>query len=495
MTDHYARLDGLFAELGEADGLYCPGNVDFVGWYNSQTGGAPPWDGRARPWALPKEYPTMRKEVDRVLYSTVNYVPQDWFIHGWRAFRWGDNGRVWDGDKNPMPGYGDLRAYAPFADIDLADDVKHRRPDGDIPREMVEEALSMYLEAFADLAGGMDHVFALDSVGGAYAFVAPTATAPLADVLDADARALLFEDLTDRANEWLRDVKAEVNRRIPDAEGTFEPDLLNNKNRLYKAPMSVHSSLDGVVTPVDPSAPTYAYTPIDAVSEDLIADAEAWAESFTGDHREAVASIVATLWPDHYADAEDWRGAVRSRVEEIREAKEANERRTEQRLVASDLPDDMEETDEIDVVTATIEALDVTDVARRVCETYPGGEWDTDPGRAPTRFDPPWRTSDSGTSCYADRDKYVDLEEGKKGGGALQLVARAAGLIPRSGASLRGDAYWQAVAELRKLGFDVPYFTGKDGTHPDGLRLFKDAEDTDDARRKALRAARASKRH
>lgn len=120
-------------------------------------------------------------------------------------------------------------------------------------------------------------------------------------------------------------------------------------------------------------------------------------------------------------------------------------------------------------------------MARQVADN-----WDAAPGRDPKRFDPPWRDSKTGTSCYADRDKWVDLEEGKKGGGALKLVARTRGIISDSRHDLRGDDYWLAVNELRQLGYHIPYFTGLKGTLPDGLRLYEEVGDTEDARRKSF---------
>lgn len=93
-----------------------------------------------------------------------------------------------------------------------------------------------------------------------------------------------------------------------------------------------------------------------------------------------------------------------------------------------------------------------------------------------------------------DFNRAVDLKEGNKGGGPLTLVARASGILTSSRDRLRGNDYWKAVNELRKLGYEIPYFTGSSGTHPDALQLFDEAEGTDDKRRKAVRALRASKR-
>lgn len=483
-SEHYSRLGDIYAELGEIDGWYCSGNHDFVGWYRTRPGPGE-WDGVGRPWALAAEYDDLRAALDRVLYVTVNYAPARWYAEAWTQFDRGEDGREWKGGESPTPDYGDLRAYAPVADIDLADGVKNDRPTGDLDRETVEAALTAYAEAFRDLAGSWRHVFALDSVGGAYLFVAPTATAPLAGALDRDARTLLFADMVDRLNEWLDGVREDVNDRMAAAEGYFEADLVNNKNRLYKAPLSVHSTLDGVVTPVDPQRPTYEYTPLAAVDGDTVARGRAWADEFTADHRDAVGSVVSTLWPDYAAETDGWRAAVRSRVDDLKAERE--KRRAQARSVtAAEPPDDLDRTDDLDTLQAAIEAVDVRDVARAVAD-----EWDTDPGRTPTRFDPPWRASDSGTSCFADLDKFVDLQEGANGGGALTLAARAAGILGHCSENLRGEDYWRAVNALRGLGFDIPYFTGSNGTHPDGLGAYEPSTDAEDARRKVLLAVQA----
>jgi putative DNA primase/helicase len=488
LSEHYDRLDGVYAKLGEIDGWFCPGNRDFHGWYRTRQGPGP-WDGQGRAWALGKEFVGIRQELERVVYATVNYAPAKWFMNSWQSFDSGASGKEWETDDVPTPGYGDLHAYAPFADIDLVDDVKRMRPQGKAPQETIERAFSRYLEAFGELAGGMEHVYGLDSVGGAYAFIAPTATAPIAEAFDHADRSVIFEDMTDRVNEWLDNVKDDVNRAVPETVGTFEPDLLNNKNRLYKAPMSIHSSLDGVVTPVDPENPSYEYTPIEAVDDKAIADAEAWAHGFTSDHRDAVSAVVKNLWPDYHEGADDWRDAVSARIDDLKQERDTNQTRNRRTVTADDIPDDIEQTDEIEVVNAKIEAIDCRDVARDVAD-----EWDTAPGRDPPRFDPPWRTSKSGTSCYVDREKFVDLKGGTSGGGPLRLVAVATEIISTPRKKLRGDDYWRAIAELRKLGYDIPYFTGSSGTHPDALQLFEEVDGIDDGRRKALRAVRASKR-
>lgn len=488
IADHYDRLGNLYAELGEADGGLCVGNTDFLGWYKTRSPADDTHRGEGRPWGLGREFAGMQDDLDRVLYATVNYIPSDWYLHAWEPYDYDSSGRSWAGGDNPMPGYGDLTAYAPFADIDLADDVKQRRPDGEIPKAKVETALKQYIDAFADLAGGEEHVFALDSVGGAYVMVAPTSTAPIAERYDQSDRALLFEDLTDRMNDWLNDTRENVNDSVDVAE-TFEADLVNNKNRLYKAPLSVHSSLPGVVTPVSTTEPEYDYTPLSAVDDHLLNDAQTWASEFTSDHSAAVSEIVETLWPSYADDADDWQAALDARLADLQAEQEASQQ-TEERLSDLDVPDDLDQTGEFDVIRKTIEDIDVAGLARQLAD-----EWDTAPGRDPKRFDPPWRSSDSGTSCYADRDKFVDLEEGKSGGGALKLVARDRGIISDCRHKLDGKDFWKAMAELRKEGYEIPRYRGQDGTHPDNLGKYEDPDDKDEKRRQVLRALRASQRN
>jgi hypothetical protein len=433
----------------------------------------------------------MRDDLERVVYATISYAPKKWYLNAWEPYNWGDDGREWLADSSPTPDYGEITAYAPFADIDLTDDVKEQRPAGDIPRDRVEDALARYIDAFAELAGDREHVFALDSVGGAYVMVAPTSTAPIAERYAPDGRRRLFDDLTDKMNDWLDDVRADVNDAV-DVAGTFEPDLLNNKNRLYKAPMSVHSSLDGVVTPVDVDAPRYEYTPLARAGDAEREAAVEWADRFTADHSEAIESVVSSLWPDYYADADGWEDALDARLNDLRSDEREHEREQE-RLDDVDVPDDLERTDDIDKIHAAIEDINVADLAEDIAEKT--DDTSTDDSNSAIRFDPPWRTSDSGTSCYADRKKFVDLKEGKKGGGALKLIARDRGIINKcSHSAPSGEKFWKAVAALREEGCDIPRFTGGRGVHPDSIGLHESAGDDDEKRRKALRVLKASKK-
>jgi hypothetical protein len=109
--------------------------------------------------------------------------------------------------------------------------------------------------------------------------------------------------------------------------------------------------------------------------------------------------------------------------------------------------EDVETTRDIRDVYEAIEAIDVRDVARRFCTIT-----DERGGDEP-RFAAPWHDShDSGTSCFANRERFVDLKSDDiDGGDALSLAALADGIIDPSGADYR-----KVCDALRDAGFHVP---------------------------------------
>lgn len=453
VAEHYARLGGLYGTLGELHGNLTPANADFTRWYNTKAGAAPPagFDGQARAWALAPDYDDLRECVERVMYATVNYASRDYYARSWAPYRWNDGVREWDNDANPLPGYGDIEAYAPFADIDLADDVKEHRPDGDVPTSTIERALAEYVAAFADLAGTHDAVHVLDSVGGAYVMLAPSITEPIAVTFTSADRARIFDELTDRLNEWLEGVASDVLDTVPDVEGVFEPDLVNHKNRLYKAPMSVHSSLDGVVTPVDTHEPTYEYTPLAEVGRAEIDAAEAWAESFTADYSEHVGDLVAMLWTDEYTENGSWSAALRAWLD----ADAANADPVEKDTLDDVADDAGAEIAPFDVVRQRLDALDAERVAEKtIVARWNEGAHTKGNARA---FYPTWGPDSNGTATIVVPEKSIFVDTGDKNakGGVVEMALIAAGGWTR-GEIARGADWVRGIEELRNLGFDVP---------------------------------------
>lgn len=300
---------------------------------------------------------------------------------------------------------------------------------------------------------------------------APTTTKPIGDAFDGEVRAMLFNELADRLNDWLARVRSEINESIPAVEGVFGPDQLNNKNRLYKAPLSVHSSIDGVVTPLDTENVTYDYTPIEGADGALRDASEQWADGFTGNHTDAVGRIVAALWPDYSDDAETWEEALRTWLDEKQAEAEERERRRkenakERRERVEDLGTSLTGqsiTPHIQDVFDAVDAVDIRQLVRRHCKKWePTGRTD--------HFNPGprvWKESDSGTSCFVNTSKNIFVDTGDHGGtgGPAKFMALKEDAITYPDESASGEAFWTGVEALRDDGYDIP---GRGTETPDG---------------------------
>lgn len=93
--------------------------------------------------------------------------------------------------------------------------------------------------------------------------------------------------------------------------------------------------------------------------------------------------------------------------------------------------------------------------------------------------------TDYGVWVLTDRNSIID---------ALQIVAYDAELIEEIHDYPSGEEFWKAVAQLRECGANIPRYTGADGAHPDGLGLYEEPADQEEATRQALRALHAGKR-
>lgn len=456
VADHYDRARGVLRELGQINGSLATGNADKTKWYMNDSGAAGKWDGRARPVALSSDLGEL--DIDRVVYASINYSPADYYMDAWNRYEWGNGGRTWEGGENPMPDYADISALAPFADVDLLDDVKAERPDGEVSRKTVADALDGYIEGFADLCGGRKPVHALDSVGGAYVMVAPSVSTPIADRFKRNERAVIFEELSARVNDHLSDVRDDVRDAVGGHDDVLDPDMVTHKNRVYKAPLSLHATLDGVVTPIDTDAPTYEYTPVEAVTDAVVKDARTWAESFTDDYSDRVGQLVAALWggtPGAWVDTlEAW--IAEQRAEKSHSADVA--------ATGSDdgtSPSTVEgqRTAPIDDVYRALDNLD----AQRVAEKTIVYAWNDDARSGKGKgFYPIWGPNSTGTANYVTSDVWHDTgaNSGLGHHGTVVEMALISEHNWTRGEIATGADWVKGLRALRELGFDVPLPTG-----------------------------------
>lgn len=479
ITDHYKRCAAVYDALGTLGGYKTIGLNDYWGWYiyeddiMVEMDGSPHTEvGRAATFA--DDLTEILNRAERALYATTSYKDPDSISPKPTHFDEDRGERIWQDGSNPLPEYKDLRAVPVWADIDLADDVKSERESGLNPetKTTVEATLDAYLEEFATLIGGRDAVYALDSVGGAYAFTAPEATLPLVALADTDQeREILMQGFIDRSNEWLADVVERVNERIDGAESVIDPDLVNNKNRQYKAPMSLHTDMDAVVTPINTASPSYDYTPVEAVDEDLIEHTVGWADSLTAiDYRDRVTVLVEKLWPEYVDEYGDPKTAITQWVsEEIEKREEAAEQaqkvraRRRQRTRSTDREFEGPITPHVADVFDALDSLNIERVAedtivhRWTDQTSGYSDQSGDNRRA---FIPIWgRNANSGNANFVSlRDGvWHDSGNGDTGGPVkMALVAKEG--FPRDETPC-GKDWTQGLEYLRQLGYEIPVWT------------------------------------
>jgi DNA helicase-2/ATP-dependent DNA helicase PcrA len=479
VRDHYRRVAPALEALATLDGSPTIGLNDYYGWYVKRDTDnvellEDGFDQVGRVATLDRDLETILDRVERSLYAVTTYKDEA-VTRTERPCTYDrdDEATAWKDGEDPMPGYGDVRAVPAWGDIDLRDAIKPERGNLDEDtRDTIERTLEAYISEFATLYGGREAVYALDSVGGAYIFGAPEATLPVAGHFeDADARARVMEAFIERSNDWLREAQRRVNARVDGAADVIDPDWVNNKNRQYKAPLSLHTDHDAVVTPLDTVDLRYEYTPLEAVDEDLVTETVEWSEAFTAvEHTDRVATLVGQLWPEYTEDYDDWRAALEAWVEDEREAeREAERRRREAKQRRAErmeqLGGDLEGqpiTPFLQDIYDAVDAIDTADVVKR----HAADQWDT--GRSTsdiTEFDPSWRTSDSGSSCYVDEGENTFGDPGQGGGGyAAKAIALGEGILSDASADLEGSDWWDAVDALRNAGYEVPVYTPEAGS-------------------------------
>lgn len=475
--DHYRRAKPVYEALATVSDYPTIGLNDFVGWYikrdhDDVEGIKAGYPQRGRVAHLDRDYDEIHGRLKRTLYAVTTYKTPTAFQR-WEPCRYDESEgmTVWQ-DEPPTPGYADLRAVPAWGDIDLADDIKPQRGDLDAEtRALVERTLDAYIDEYATLYGTRDAVYALDSVGGAYLFGAPEATLPIADHFsdDLDALERVFDEFLDRSNAWLQEAEARVNERVDGAGEVIQPDWVNNKNRQYKPPLSVHADHDAVVTPIATDDVRYELRPFEAVDDTLIEQAVTWADDLTRvEHTDCVDSLVATLWPNLYEDHDGWQATLAAWIEAEREREQERQRQREAALQRRQKR--LEELDgtlegrpitpfKEDVYEA-VENVDITEIARH----YASDAYDTDPNQPRPQFDPCWRHSESGQSCFVDEQANIFGDSKvNAGGGPVKLMALATGILSDADTDLDGEDYWAAVDELRSAGYDIPVWVPEAG--------------------------------
>lgn len=386
---------------------------------------------------------------------------------------WKDAPAVFEGDTAPEyddfetgDGLGDydaLRGVTIWRDIDLKDkDGRDELTEDEIAA--VERDLADVVEAIADLLDiDAEDIAMFDSGGGAYPFAPATVTLPIANAFEGDERARVFEELIDRINAYLEDV-------WDPESGLLGLDAEVNNNRQSKAPLAIHMSKDVVVAPLRDAEGEIDFTPtaIDDVDEALISRTVAECEKIVDPTMQrAVGTLVTTLFDEHEGDwyerlrawldneaAEELQRKIeRDHIKARIEKKKRDRRRASEDVDIGDI-EGVEITDEIGYLFAAIDAIDIRDAVREFC----CDTWDTADRSGETNFEPSWRDSSSGKSCFvAGRDVFGD---NKVNGGGGPVVAYALGdrTITDARENPSGRDWFDCVDGLRDAGYEIPIY-------------------------------------
>jgi hypothetical protein len=480
IRQHYERIAPVMEKLAQCGGNETIGLNDYAGWYVKREQNDfdlidEGYDREGRCATLATDYDTVAGRIDRALYALTSYKDPD-ALRDWQPCTITDSETEWR-DQSPTPGYGDLRGVMAWGDIDLVDELKPQRGDlDDGTRETIEATLSAYMDEFATLYGDRDAVYALDSVGGAYIMGAPAATLPIANLFndDADARTRVMEAFVDRSNEWLKEAQQRVEGRVAGAADVIDPDWVNNCNRQYKAPLSLHTDHDAVVVPLSTEAPSYELAAFEDVDGDLIQAAQSWAGGLTGtfdDMTDCSETLVKRLWPDAYDDAGSWTDALESWVEAERQ-REAQEEKARQRARERRLQRKEQIDGGVGAVPITphlsdiYDALDHLDI-ERVAEQTIASQWtdratgkSDNSGSGKRAFIPTWGGSaNSGNANYVDTENGIWVDTGDEYSGGPVKMALIANENWSRGDTPSGEDWGRGLEYLREAGFEIPIYT------------------------------------
>lgn len=481
-VEYYERVEPVYEALGDLAGNPTILLNDNRGWYHTKDNSnveelEEGWDKRARVRTY-EDWSELVRVVDRSMYATTSYNrPSSMSAYQPATF---DDGISFPNDS-PTPTWEDTVGYAVMGDIDLTksgdlegDDRGFREircSDGlssDV-RETIEAGIEAFIAEWTELYGTQDGISVLDSGGGVYILGPPEATLPICrEFAPSDAGRILSE-LSDRENIYLSEAEERVYDRVDGAEEIFNPDWLNNVNRQYKAPLSVHASENAVCTPIDTDDVKYELTRIEDVDEDLIVDATEWASRHTSvENEETVDSLVAALWSDYYDEAPDWIEALQAWLSDAKKSETSHiERNVPQTKQLEDTARstvvDNEEyypgfpvTDDLQDVYDASGAVSVEEIA----EEHASEAYDTAERSGETNFNPSWRTSDSGESCFiVDDDENRWGDNGCNGGGGpekLMYLGKHGTGDNAAARKLSEEEYWTAVGYLRDEGYPIP---------------------------------------
>lgn len=483
--EHYEKYIPVYEDLAYANGgktVWIPTD-DHDGWYITE----PVQDENSRAWkegfpnkSKPSILPdNLSSDVERTAYTTISYAPDESYEPAY--YKETEDGIEWmDGNSDRLPDYGSITAWALFVDIDIHKKYK-KRPLPDTHKEVIEQRLSLWIDAFTRMAGSPESVMSLDSGGGMYVFVPPCSMSPVSDRYNEEEKNLIFNEIGTR----MRTVTGKLDELICQEDNApdelFSADKVQNKNRQFKTLGSIHKDLDSVVHPVDTNEVDIEYKPVESIGEKDIKNAMEWSEKFTSEeHRDCVDSIIKYLFQGQftknedmdisYVDGNTWEEILDNWVEDKKESIQMWEEAQSQRSEMSEEKLRTELTQDKEVATEALRRVNNRKLKKYIVNFLGTGNVYEKSGEEMDFF-PFWR----GESTESGRSAFYDYYEGKarftdKADGtsrdivywvALEMTYDDENypdteLLDAPGDDLDGADYRRCIDELRNRGEDIP---------------------------------------
>jgi hypothetical protein len=228
---HYndSRTYKIISKFTDYNGFHKAGVYDDEGWYQYS-------EDKKRLLDLNEytDYVLISFKIKRRLLSTLNYFKPDIFKE------WIDKG------ANSPGGFEDTIYYMLSVDIDLTDNYT---VDDEKAKEALETAAKWIYQKLDVMSNGK--LMAVFSGNGVYIHLHP-GLAHLPDTYGARERADIYDTLTKAFNLHLQKLELEMFEDNPWIHGLVKVDAINNRKRLFKAPLSLHKKLPYVVYPINP---------------------------------------------------------------------------------------------------------------------------------------------------------------------------------------------------------------------------------------------------
>lgn len=507
-VEHYTKYLPIYRKLATVN----QGNTVWIptdahdGWYVSsrvtnESEHQDAWDDgyphKSRPSILPTD---LDPDVERTAYTTISYAPESSYQTKYYKIVDGEGIQWMDGSSQRLPDYGDIVAWALFVDIDIDKDYKVR-PLPENHKRIIEQRLDLWVKAFSSMAGSEQSVQLLDSGGGVYVFVPPTALSPVAEKYDREETQLIFNEIGTRMRTVTGKLDELICREDNYPQELFSADKVQNKNRQYKTVGSIHKTLDAVVNPIDTDDIRIEHVRRQDVTDRTLSNAESWVDTFTSDtHRSAVGSVIKYLFQGSFTEREDielekvdggtWEQILDTWIDQKKDSIRAYEDARKQRENIDDQRLRTELTQDRDVAKEALNRLNNRKLKSYIIN-YVGQAQTYEKGGDEMDFFPFWRSgqTESGRSAFYDfyegKARFTDKADGTSRSIVYWVALEMddndeqypdADMIGHPGEDLSGAQYRKAIDELRNRGEDIPFLVPDEAemTEQDVIRAGKE---------------------